>query len=224
MLAVDDVVGGRYVVEAQIGAGGQATVYRLRHLHLGSTHAMKVVAAATPEHRERILREGRAQAALRHPHIVRVTDVVEVGGSPALILDLVNGADLGCVIRERRLTLAQVDALVDGLLRGDGHSIALGARRRWAIAGRPAPRVPDVRSSVSAHRRSRVHPPISSRPGRPPGPRIEPIQSCPGGGTGPAPAESLGCAVAVVAKGGVGGIGAGRSAQVEQPTWTHSRR
>ena len=56
----------RYIVEGVLGRGGMATVYLVRHSHLGSTHAMKVMDLPSSSMRERLIEEGRVQSALRH--------------------------------------------------------------------------------------------------------------------------------------------------------------
>ncbi len=84
----------RYVVEALLGQGGMARVYRVRHQRLGSRHALKVVDLPAASFHARILREGRAQARLQHPNIVAVTDVIEVEGAPGLVMELVEGPTL----------------------------------------------------------------------------------------------------------------------------------
>lgn len=109
------LVDGRYRVERLLGRGGQAEVYLVRHADLGSWHAMKLV-EAHPTSRARILHEGQVQAALNHPHVVRVTDVVDVGPSLALIMEYVQGPDLSRVIRHQRLSLDQVDAVARAVL------------------------------------------------------------------------------------------------------------
>lgn len=109
---------GNYVVEGVVGRGGLATVYRVRHRELGSLHALKVVPMSAKRMRDRLLTEGRVQADVRHPNLVPVTDVVEVDGTPALVLELVRGPSLDRVLAERRLTLKQVDLLARGILAG----------------------------------------------------------------------------------------------------------
>lgn len=63
----------KYVVEAEIGEGGMAQVFRVRHRTLGTLHALKVLKVQSPAIRERLVREGRVQAQFRHPNIVAVT-------------------------------------------------------------------------------------------------------------------------------------------------------
>ena len=73
MLKVGDKA-GRYRVEAVVGRGGMATVYRVRHETLGGVYALKVLALTSVE--DRLRQEGRVQARLRHPNLVSVHDVI----------------------------------------------------------------------------------------------------------------------------------------------------
>ena len=84
----------RYTVVDKIGRGGMAEVYRVRHNTLGTDHALKVLSLNIPSIRERLIQEGRVQALLQHPHIVAVTDVLDVQGSPGLLMQLVKGPSL----------------------------------------------------------------------------------------------------------------------------------
>ncbi len=112
------VVDGRYEVEALLGEGGVAVVYRVRHTQLGSPHALKVLKLVHPHIRRRLLQEGRLQAHLRHPNIVNVTDVVNVGGSPGLVMEFVEGASLATLLADEKLSLRQADHLARGILEG----------------------------------------------------------------------------------------------------------
>ena len=108
----------RYSVERVLGEGGMATVYKVRHLKLQSAHALKVLTVGGAVIGERLLQEGRVQSALRHANIVSVTDVVEVDGRPALIMEFIDGPTLLQLMEGGRLDLDKVDALVQGILRG----------------------------------------------------------------------------------------------------------
>ena len=69
---------GRYRIESLLGAGAMGAVYLATHIGLDKRVVVKVL---HPEHarsstvRMRFFREGRAAAAIRHPHVVDVTDV-----------------------------------------------------------------------------------------------------------------------------------------------------
>ncbi len=103
------VIGGRYRIEEELGSGGQGVVFRATHIELDVGCAVKVLVQPGLAARERLLREGRAQAALHHPNVVRVTDVVEHGDAVALVMDLVSGPTLRDVITERApLSLAWI--------------------------------------------------------------------------------------------------------------------
>ena len=94
---VGDQIGG-YRVEATIGEGGMASVYQVRHLTLGSIHAIKVLhphLARREDIRLRFLEEGKIQARLRHPNILPVTDLVNEPGVAGLVMEFLHGEDLG---------------------------------------------------------------------------------------------------------------------------------
>ncbi|HEU4582465.1 MAG TPA: serine/threonine-protein kinase [Polyangiaceae bacterium] len=88
---------GNYVVEACIGRGAMATVYRAEHRVLNKRVALKVMAAslhASVEARQRFLREARAVAAIVHPHVVSISDAGLMGSTPYLVMELLQGEDL----------------------------------------------------------------------------------------------------------------------------------
>src|SRR4051794_39730163 len=86
-----------YRIEAVLGRGGMGVVYRARHLRLRRTVALKMLlsgAYASGLERARFLREARAVAALRHPHVVQIHDVGEHDGRPFFTMELVEGGSL----------------------------------------------------------------------------------------------------------------------------------
>ena len=112
----------RYTVEASIGHGGMAEVYRVRHVQLGSLHALKILTVPRPTVRQRLLKEGRAQAALRHPNVVAVTDVLDIGGMPALLMEYVDGPTLADWLLDVRPGLNVAEALFRGVCSGVGEA------------------------------------------------------------------------------------------------------
>jgi len=116
----------RYRVESILGEGGMAQVYRVQHTQLGSTHALKVLISPSAAVRERLLQEGRAQAQLRHRNVVNVTDVIDVDGSPGLVMEYISGPNLSALLAahreglfaEAQLQLPQVDMLARGIIAG----------------------------------------------------------------------------------------------------------
>ncbi len=93
-LEIGRVVDERYTVEALVGLGGLAEVYKVRHVELGSLHALKLLTWNRKSLTDRLLLEGRIQAQLTHPHIVRVTDVLRIDSRVGLLLEFIEGPSL----------------------------------------------------------------------------------------------------------------------------------
>lgn len=108
----------RYRIEALIGQGGMAAVYRVRHVRLDSEHALKVLFVTSPKLCDRLIREGRVQANLHNSNIVSVTDVLNIQGSPALVMEYIDGPALDTWLLENRPTLEESLWLFRGILRG----------------------------------------------------------------------------------------------------------
>ncbi len=73
----NDVIGGRYIVEGQLGRGGMGRVLRVRHQALGKAFALKVIKSAiatNPRIRELFYREARLASALSHDNICSIVD------------------------------------------------------------------------------------------------------------------------------------------------------
>jgi serine/threonine-protein kinase len=101
MPAVGDVLAGRYRVDAVLGAGGMATVYRATDLRLEREVAVKVLVpnlARDPSFAERFDREARLLASVNHPSIAEVFDVEpgdpEAGREPFYVMELCEGGSL----------------------------------------------------------------------------------------------------------------------------------
>ena len=93
-----------YRLEAQVGAGGMAVVFRARDERLGRLAALKILApglAADEEFRRRFTAESRAAAAVDHPHIIPVYEAGQAGGVLFIAMRFVTGGDLrGVLARE----------------------------------------------------------------------------------------------------------------------------
>jgi serine/threonine-protein kinase len=90
-------VAGLYEIEAEIGRGGMAVVYRARDTRLRRRVALKVLPpelAFRPEVRTRFLREAEMAARLSHPHIVPIYAVDESNGLVYFAMGLVEGESL----------------------------------------------------------------------------------------------------------------------------------
>ena len=117
MLVVGQTV-ERYSVEAVLGQGSLAVVYRVRHNQLGTVHALKILENPRATRRQQLLREGRIQAGLRHPNVVQVTDVLAIDGVHALLMEFVNGPTLEDWLVDQEPSVATSLLFFFGICRG----------------------------------------------------------------------------------------------------------
>jgi uncharacterized protein (TIGR03067 family) len=92
---------GEYQLLEELGHGGMGTVYKALHTKLDRVVALKVLAKGRVEDRRAIARferEMKAVGRLDHPQIVRAHDAREIDGRPVLIVEYVEGLDLGRLV------------------------------------------------------------------------------------------------------------------------------
>lgn len=99
------LIAGRYEVEldAPLGSGGMALVYRGRDLRTRRSVAMRTLRMEyrrDPAIRARFRHETRLQAFASHPNIARVFDLHEEGDAPWAVHELVPGASLFELLKE----------------------------------------------------------------------------------------------------------------------------
>jgi serine/threonine protein kinase/HAMP domain-containing protein len=103
---------GRYHIQARIGEGAMANVYRAFDPEINRTLAIKVLKreyCRNPQFSARFLREARAAGALSHPNIVTIYDVGEIEGFPYIAMELLDGAPLdGAAEKTGRFHVADV--------------------------------------------------------------------------------------------------------------------
>jgi len=99
------LLGGRYRLISQVGAGGMAIVYRAHDELLGRDVAVKALRdqyASDEQFLRSFQREAKAAAALSHPNIVNIHDVGLDGGVNYIVMELVEeGTTLKDVIKMR---------------------------------------------------------------------------------------------------------------------------
>jgi len=87
-------IGGRYIVEAELGRGGMGAVYRVRDESRDRVLALKQMTVADENAGLRFRREFHTMASLKHPRIVEVFDYGVADGTPYYTLELLDGQDL----------------------------------------------------------------------------------------------------------------------------------
>ncbi len=88
---------GPYEIVAPLGAGGMGEVYRAKDTRLGREVAIKGLPeglASHPERLSRFEREARLLASLSHPNVAGIHGLEDSGGTPWLVLELVEGESL----------------------------------------------------------------------------------------------------------------------------------
>ncbi|MFE0106323.1 serine/threonine-protein kinase [Streptomyces sp. NPDC059009] len=117
------VIGGRYRLVERIGAGGMGSVWlghddlvdrdvAVKVAHL--PELLSIEPAAQAARVERILREARAAARVRHPAIVTVHDVITDGGLPWIVMERIEGESLADLLA-REGALSEPEAARIGL-------------------------------------------------------------------------------------------------------------
>jgi serine/threonine protein kinase len=96
---------GRYEILEQLGQGGMGSVYKARDPQLDRFVALKVPYFEGPPEKQavarlRFLREARAAARVRHPHVCPIHDVGEQDGVPYVVMSLVEGCSLADHLRK----------------------------------------------------------------------------------------------------------------------------
>lgn len=115
----EQMVAGRYRLEARLARGGMGEVWRAHDTHTDRPVAVKVAhSGADASATERLRREARMVASLIHPNVVTVLDVT--GGEdddPAIVMELVEGETLADrLAREGALPLPDAVGIADAVL------------------------------------------------------------------------------------------------------------
>jgi eukaryotic-like serine/threonine-protein kinase len=98
VLPLESVLADRYRVVAPISSGAMGAVYRAHDSDADEDVALKRL--TDTRHSERFDIEARLLAHLNHPRVVRVRDYFRDESGKYLVMDLVDGTDLGFVLME----------------------------------------------------------------------------------------------------------------------------
>ncbi|TMQ18428.1 MAG: serine/threonine protein kinase [Deltaproteobacteria bacterium] len=148
------LIDGKYQLVALAGEGGMASVYKAVVRGAAGFQRTVAVKHIKPEFRalknyiDMFIEEARVGSELAHPNIVQVHDFCSEGGSYYLIMEWVEGIDLGALIKVNRDAVRDIPwpvaaSIAIGTLRGLG-----AAHDRVGLDGRPAP---VIHRDVSPH-------------------------------------------------------------------------
>jgi serine/threonine-protein kinase len=121
---VGRVLDEKYQVEALVGTGAMGSVYRVRHVTLGTIRAVKLMKpdlAKDASFATRFEREARLLEKVRHPHLVALHDFTRLpSGLCYIVSEYVDGETLASLVekddpRPREQAAALFAQLADGL-------------------------------------------------------------------------------------------------------------
>lgn len=115
----DDLIGkkiGGYEIQALIGHGGMATVYRAHQVSMNRTVALKVLPRQyvnDDTYMQRFHREVKIVAQLEHRNIVPVHDYGEDEGQPYIVMRYMSGGSVDDLLANGALDLEQVCDIIE---------------------------------------------------------------------------------------------------------------
>jgi eukaryotic-like serine/threonine-protein kinase len=126
------VFAGRYRVVGRLGSGGSGAVFLAYDDRLGREVAIKRLhgAEVTPETAQRLQREARIMASLRHPGLVTVYDMLTEGDDLLLVMEYVRGNTLADVLEDAPLEWDRAAVLLDQIAAALDHVHAQGVVHR----------------------------------------------------------------------------------------------
>jgi len=102
---INQIIGGKYRIVRQIGAGGMGNVYEATHVGTGRRVALKLIVTAELAKNSvlvgRFQREAKAVGGIETDHIVQVLDtgVDETSELPYMVMEFLEGEDLQQLVR-----------------------------------------------------------------------------------------------------------------------------
>ncbi|MFN0247411.1 MAG: protein kinase domain-containing protein [Kofleriaceae bacterium] len=118
---------GRYQIGARVGRGGMGEVFRAQDTELARPVALKRLLGAE---RSDLVREARAAAALQHPNVVAVHEIIDAGDHALLAMEWIDGVTLRVWLRERERTWREIVTLLVAAGRGLAAAHASGILHR----------------------------------------------------------------------------------------------
>ena len=128
---------GNWRVTAFIGKGGNGEVYRVVHVSLGTSAALKVLVRDEPRARERFLREAKLLSELKSASFPQFLEYGEANGCFYLVMELLEPGDLPSGEKEVARFLRQVcEAVAELHARGIVHRDIKPGNILWRSVGR----------------------------------------------------------------------------------------
>ncbi len=125
------MIGGRYRLEALVGQGGTAEVWKATDTSLERTVALKLVTVAHDESSARAADEARTLARLSHPSLVQVYDAgTDASGRPWVVMEFVEGGTMADAVRRGPLPVHRIAEIGASVAEGLDHVHSQGLVHR----------------------------------------------------------------------------------------------
>jgi eukaryotic-like serine/threonine-protein kinase len=128
-----EIIAGKYLVTGLIGRGGMGAVYVVEHRVTRKRLAVKCLLpehSEQPELVERFLREAQAAGRIQHRYVVDVFDVGQDDGLLYIVMELIDGKQLGDVLRDARLPAEDLLLVLSRAMEGVAAAHAQGIVHR----------------------------------------------------------------------------------------------
>jgi hypothetical protein len=102
------VLAGKFAVRRLLRAGGMGIVYKARDLELDRDVAIKTLPKVSPQEAEVLRREARAMAAVYHENLALIYGTEVWRGTPALVMEYLEGGTLADRLRRSTLQIDEV--------------------------------------------------------------------------------------------------------------------
>ena len=131
---IDEIrIVGRFQLLDRVGQGSFGTVWRARDTQLDRLVAIKIPhhhVLESAQDSERLEREARVAAQLRHPGIVRLYEILTIDDLPVLVSDFIQGITLKELLLLRRLTFRETAELIAQIADALDHAHECGLVHR----------------------------------------------------------------------------------------------
>jgi serine/threonine protein kinase len=128
-----ETIASKYMVTGLLGKGGMGAVYVVEHRLTGKRLAVKCLLPEHLEHPElveRFLREAQAAGRIQHRYVVDVFDVGRDGELLYIVMELLDGKQLGDLLRDATLPLEDILTILLRAMEGVAAAHALGVVHR----------------------------------------------------------------------------------------------
>jgi serine/threonine protein kinase len=109
------LLAGKFRLERELGRGGMGVVYLAFDTALERPVAIKTLPRVSMAESVRLRREARAMAAFAHPHLALVFGLESWRGSPALVMEYLEGGTLADRLRRSRMAPGEVVVMAHDL-------------------------------------------------------------------------------------------------------------